>query len=1093
MADSGLSYEIWTPVGGGDFKRKFDVSRWVLEGTTLDLRFVDLSAGILRISNQCPGIYLNNILAVDRANHANDVGSTLMVFRDGVWITAMVPTRKRVNSSNETEPWWEFQLEGLEWYLDRARVKAWDYPADPIREGDWLYGAASIIPDAGNDLSDDIYFLDVSGASSGTYTITDGVDTTANINWNETNPTTIKTRLETDIASITSCVVSGTGIPTFPFIIRITDPQTDHGLTVNNATNGTVTLEQTTAGGSPSPRPWHGSVDGNTGIVIGNYDQFDLVTAGVGGVPSAPPGSPSTELLRIDASNPDGAGDFAGAQVEVEIPPDHRHRSSIDVWSLTAQTIRLVFRTLTEGEIARDEQTLTASTWTTLSIPEMSVPVGTGVIVMRIGIIENGDADVVYLDVNNATLAPGGPPAPLGEIATDLLAPMVARSVLDWMTETWSDTLDSASVAWDRSLSQGIRKGQSFMQFLEYESRWGYERRITYKGTVGAGDTFDLELFNPGGADDVPLGVSVSAIDHLIAASPVEEAAPSLTTAIAEGAEGSWGEYTDAALATAFGKLEGYFANKQGRESTNLDALAQQMVADSATETISHQVTVQNPAYLFGADFRIGDTIPVAVYAADGSITPDSLRLVGCVITETDTLPTYTYSFGAVVFDAEQAQADAIRTLIRQYRALDEIGSGAVVDPITTYLGGGGGSGGATVVVAAFNASSISKGLANLQCDGVDDHVEIQQAFDMLGPYGGNVITTEGDFNINGQIVFPDTDPTSNRRSDVALEGWGSRFNHSEGASFKAFNYTDSGLIRVSGIVFTGGVEPATQQWHLFHLGAGTIHISDCWFKDLKCQAVFGAASLLYFGKYVVSDCVFSNITITGTGNSLDTGGLFRSEGAGSRAQEMYMTNCRISGFNKGTHAGAVFLFYCQTTNGYSIATNIITDLGAATSGLVAGGAAWISHSYVTNDARPGGGPGGATSYYIAGEHSNVTNLTGNIGRQFTTFTIPGAVPVGTSDTEYPFSVPGTIYDTKLRARVAPSGGPLNADVMVNGTSIYTTAANPTLADGVKTSADAPVDGGAVGVVNGDILTVAVDLANGAQNLVFVVEWEPTI
>lgn len=756
--DTGLRYEIWTPANSGNFKRKADITPWVLIGTALDLRFVDLSAGTLIVHQDCP--VLGQILTVDRADHTNDVASALMVFRGTTLVAAMVPTRRKV-SVNEAEPWVTYHVDGLEWYLDKSRVKAFDNPADPIREGDWLYGAPTVLTAAGGEISDAQWFMWMEGATTGNYAITDGTDTTNDIAYSESNPATIATRLETDITAITSVLVSGAGTAANKFLIILTDPaETDLTLTeaapVGGAHDGTLTIDQTRVGGSLSPRPWHGSIDGNTGVIIGNYQQFDMIGVSVGGAPAAPAGSASTHLLRIDADTPDNAGDYAGAQVEVAIPWGHRHRASINVYSTTAQTIRFVIRTQTEGLIVFDEQALSAATWTLMNIPEFTLNEGVDIIVYRVGIIASGDASIVYLDVNEAVLAPGTAAANLGEIASDLLVPITARSVLDWIVETWDGTNDSSVTAWDQDLSQGLRKGQSLMQFLEYESRWGYERAWVYNG--GTVTPFDLDLFNPGGRDSAPTGASVSAIDGMVAASPVEEAAPGFTTAIAEGADGRWGEFTDADLATAWGKLEGYFANKQGRDSTNLDALAEQMVADSATETVSHSATVQNPTYLYGDDFILGDTIPVALHAADGSITPTRLRLVACVITETETLPTYQYSFGAVVFDAEAAQADAVRTLIRGYRALDETGGDSgVVDPSPGVRGPGVGTpqkgGELTVTVAAVGSSRRSQEKADFVCTaGIDDRITIEDACISIG-WNGKVVLSESTFIFDSGLL----------------------------------------------------------------------------------------------------------------------------------------------------------------------------------------------------------------------------------------------------------------------------------------------------------------------------------------------------
>lgn len=778
MTDVGINYEIWTPAASGNFKRKTDITQWILPGTIADLRLVDLPSGVLKVSTECPD--LDKILKGDRADHTNDVGSTLMLFRDGTWVAALVPTRRRTVADEKTT-WVQYQLEGLEWYFDKARIKAFDNPVKPIKEGDWLYGAPTVLTPAGGEISNAQWFLDVTGASTGNYQITDGTDNTANIAWNETSPSVIKTRLETDITAIIEVAVSGNGTPEFPFIIILTDPaETDLTLTITaDTTDGTVTLDPVRAGGTPSPRPWHGSIDGNTGVVIGNYQNFDMVAVSAGGVPAAPAGSASTHLLRIDASTPDNSGDYAGGQVEANLASGHRHRAEINAWSDTAQTIRFVLRTLTEDLIEFDQQDLAADTWTLMSIPQFILNEGVGTIVYRVGIIVEGDADVVYLDVNEAVLAPGTAAQNFGEIATDVLVPMTARGVVDWLVETWDATNDSGAVAWDRDLSQGLRKGQSLMHFLEYEARWGYERSIRYNSGNPAATPFDLNLHNPGGRDDNPTDVSVSALDGMISASPIEEAAPDFSTAIAEGADGAWGEATDANLATGWGKLEGYFANKQGRDSLNLDALAAQMVADSASETVTHGAVVRNPRFLFGQDFILGDTIPVIVHGSDGSQTPQDLRLVACTIEETDgPLPLYHYSFGAVVFDAEAAQADALRTLIRRFQALDELGGNlGTVDPVTVGVRGAASSGlsgafvhlerGATQSIAAAG-EAISWDLLGLL--GAEEWSSILLGTDIIIPkpgyYDVAVSMVWGTFTEGGNIKIQRT------RAGVTLDVW---------------------------------------------------------------------------------------------------------------------------------------------------------------------------------------------------------------------------------------------------------------------------------------------------------------------------------
>lgn len=71
-----------------------------------------------------------------------------------------------------------------------------------------------------------------------------------------------------------------------------------------------------------------------------------------------------------------------------------------------------------------------------------------------------------------------------------------------------------------------------------------------------------------------------------------------------------------------------------------------------------------------------------------------------------------------------------------------------------TVIGGGGGA--PTVVVAASDATELSIAKADFLCNGSADHVEIQQALDLMQDTGGRLVLTEGNFNVStDEIVVP--------------------------------------------------------------------------------------------------------------------------------------------------------------------------------------------------------------------------------------------------------------------------------------------------------------------------------------------------
>ncbi|WP_292520029.1 hypothetical protein [Methanoculleus sp.] len=131
---------------------------------------------------------------------------------------------------------------------------------------------------------------------------------------------------------------------------------------------------------------------------------------------------------------------------------------------------------------------------------------------------------------------------------------------------------------------------------------------------------------------------------------------------------------------------------------------------------------------------------------------------------------------------------------------------------------------GPTVVVAASDSSPASKARADIQCDGADDHLDIQMAFDRL-PSGGTVALTEGTFNCAGSI-YP--------RANSMLRG--------EGPGATNLEFTRNGRLNVScesvtlynfHVRGTGYPKTGTDLW----LGVITIYASHA-----KVLAVEGTA-----------------------------------------------------------------------------------------------------------------------------------------------------------------------------------------------------------------------------------------------------------
>ena len=136
----------------------------------------------------------------------------------------------------------------------------------------------------------------------------------------------------------------------------------------------------------------------------------------------------------------------------------------------------------------------------------------------------------------------------------------------------------------------------------------------------------------------------------------------------------------------------------------------------------------------------------------------------------------------------------------------------------------------------------------------------------------------------------------------------------------------------------------------------------------------------------------------------------------------------------------------------------------------------WDGNNFVLG---AGGGGGGGSGI---GAFTNVSSLSRE-------GVLPTAPAIGVM--EIPFMWAATIVQVRARVSVAPTGADIILDVNKNGTTMYGTATNPTIATGAKDSGNAVPD--ATTMAAGDFLSVDIDQIGSTiagSNLVVVVEWE---
>lgn len=100
-----------------------------------------------------------------------------------------------------------------------------------------------------------------------------------------------------------------------------------------------------------------------------------------------------------------------------------------------------------------------------------------------------------------------------------------------------------------------------------------------------------------------------------------------------------------------------------------------------------------------------------------------------------------------------------------------------------------------------------------------------------------------------------------------------------------------------------------------------------------------------------------------------------------------------------------------------------------------------------------------------------------------------GPLSIGQGVIKRPIPDDHLFIDTQLAVGTAPSGGPVTADVNLNGVTVYGTATNPSIADAAVIGSPAKPD--YTELIGNDWLTVDLDAVNGAEDLTAVVRLLP--
>lgn len=359
--------------------------------------------------------------------------------------------------------------------------------------------------------------------------------------------------------------------------------------------------------------------------------------------------------------------------------------------------------------------------------------------------------------VDDVSIHEGLPATSIGDIWQTLLDDCTTNhandtrgTVLEWIDYSSFDaTNDSNGTPWNEDIPFLARWGSTMGHVLDDTFDRGYEIELVRKTTPSGGKTHDLHLYNSGGRDDNPSTAIHSA--QPITGGESLRRNPAYTSVMVASPQGAYTEDSDATALTNFGRSETFQMDSEASGPVSRQLLADNLLnyeqsnRNAVRFDVIEATGVPRPFH----DYRPGDTIPMTM--APGLMKEDRrVQRVDYVNTQ----PARYSVVGSRIIEGEAAAFDLVARLWRRMQR-----PGKFEDP-DLGVGGGADAGFFAIDVAAADAPSWEKAVARYQCDGVDDHVEIQQALDDtflagLSPFfSSRVQLSSGGFNVSMASIF---------------------------------------------------------------------------------------------------------------------------------------------------------------------------------------------------------------------------------------------------------------------------------------------------------------------------------------------------
>lgn len=589
-----------------------------------------------------------------------------------------------------------------------------------------------------------------------TFTVTVDAQTTTAIDWDE-SALNVENAIQA-LSTVTEITVDGSGTFDDPWVIVFYDPTTPGSVTVDdtNLSGGTAVLTQVQVG-TDSFGSWETSRFADKRVDVaqhGAVSTFQLVSDTISGIGAV-------TALEFKASK-----QFGGVQTIVPVTPGGTGQASVWVKSSSGTArYRWVLRAvvdeldncITGYPSCGGEFTLTANTWTQLTLSDISIPDNVEEMIFRIAYVGTTEPQAGTMRIYGAEYYEGLIPGTLGYILRTLYDDCVSDhgtgddiywdngAGSPYLTLDFSDSVDSDGQTWqDSEIAIEFLHEMPFLNAVTSACAKGgstgpYEWRLDVNDPDAG--TWYLRVYNPGGDADWDLSSDDDCPVVRGGKDTVTRSArkfmPEANDIAYEGASYQIARTRNDAAISALGRRGGYVPDPDVPDlaTAQLAAEAALAVRLMSSKSLTYQVIPDASQWRPLVDYLPGYTILVE----DAPLVSKSAHRVEAVrfARTSDGAETYEVHFDSESFVGNEAVAQGVRVLLSQFKG---------IRPDATGYSPRAAGGTIPWLVASDGADDSVKAISGFLCSGADDEETINAALAIYDEvwlsFGNFAITT---------------------------------------------------------------------------------------------------------------------------------------------------------------------------------------------------------------------------------------------------------------------------------------------------------------------------------------------------------------